>query len=89
MLKDKDRAAVVHELSALKPVWHLVSLTGPRASTANELREFVKEEATGYDSVKEALEQIQAQLTPEDLVVVCGSFLTVTEALQWQTQQAN
>lgn len=89
MLKDKDRAAVVRELSALKPVWHLVSLTGPRASTANELREFVKEEATGYDSAKEALEQIQAQLTPEDLVVVCGSFLTVTEALQWQMQQAN
>jgi len=89
MLKDKDRAAVVRELSALKPVWHLVSLSGPRASTANELREFVKEEATGYDSAKEALEQIQAQLTPEDLVVVCGSFLTVTEALQWQMQQAN
>lgn len=89
MLKDKDRAAVVLELAALKPIWHLVSLTGPRASTANELREFVKEEATGYDSVKEALEQIQAQLTPEDLVVVCGSFLTVTEALQWQMQQAN
>lgn len=89
MLKDKDRAAVVAQFRGLSPVWHLVSLHGPRASTASELKAFVNTASKDYDSVSEALNQLQSQVSAEDLVVVCGSFLTVTEALQWQMQQAN
>ena len=89
MLKDKDRAAVVQQLEALAPEWHLVSLQGPRASSASELQAFVNNPLSSYDSVMEALESLEPQVSADDLVVVCGSFLTVTEALEWQMQQAN
>lgn len=89
MLKDKDRAAVVRQLEALAPEWHLVSLQGPRASSASELQAFVNNPLSSYDSVMEALESLEHQVSADDLVVVCGSFLTVTEALEWQMQQAN
>ena len=89
MLKDKDRAAVVQQLEALAPEWHLVSLQGPRASSASELQAFVNNPLSSYDSVMEALESLEHQVSADDLVVVCGSFLTVTEALEWQMQQAN
>ncbi len=89
MLKDKDRAAVIDKLAALAPHWHLVSLQGPRASKATELQEFVNGALSSYDSVKDALESLEPQVGADDLVVVCGSFLTVTEALEWQMQQAN
>ena len=89
MLKDKDRAAVIEQLAALKPCWHLVSLQGPRASSATELQAFVNQPLSSYDSVRDALESVEHQVSADDLVVVCGSFLTVTEALEWQMQQAN
>ena len=89
MLKDKDRAAVVEQLGALAPEWHLVSLQGPRASSASELQEFVNGPLSSYDSVKAALESLQHQVSADDLVLVCGSFLTVTEAIEWQMQQVN
>jgi len=91
MLKDKDRAAVMAQLAKLQPIWHLVSLQGPRASSAAELSRLLDAkvgsmEVSEYDSVGSAFGALEPRVEPDDLVLVCGSFLTVTEALEWLKQ---
>jgi len=88
MLSDKDRASVIASLDAVIDDWHLVSLQGPRASTAEQLQAFLPSPASKHANVASALEAVAATANSEDLVLVCGSFLTVTEALEWLMQRA-
>ena len=85
MLKDKDREAVIEALKPVVDSWKLVSLQGPRASTAAELKNLLGSnlEADLYDSTQAALSELEGSLSSDDQVLVCGSFLTVTEALAW------
>lgn len=99
MLADKDRPAVIKALASVVDHWHLVSLNGPRASTASSLAEFLPAQASNsiylHTNVATALEAIKSDIESDrlndpkglvgsnDLVLVCGSFLTVTEALRW------
>lgn len=84
MLSDKDQQGVI---DALKPViddWCLVSLKGPRASSAQELKQLLGDtQATLFEDTKAALNHIADRCDANDRVLVCGSFLTVTEALSW------
>ena len=41
-----------------------------------------------YANVAEALDRLSGSTQAEDLVLVCGSFLTVTEALEWLIARA-
>jgi dihydrofolate synthase/folylpolyglutamate synthase len=84
-LKDKDREAVIEALKPVVDSWKLVSLQGPRASTAAELKNLLGSnlEADLYDSTQAALSELEGSLSSDDQVLVCGSFLTVTEALAW------
>lgn len=81
MLKDKDVAGVVQSLATLTPEWHLVDLTeSPRGHSAEELAiEGDLGDASRYDSVAAALSAVEPGC--EKPVLVCGSFLTVTDAL--------
>lgn len=85
MLVDKDRLSVMRNLAPLVDHWLLCSLTGSRASSASELAALVDTnvKADQYGSVAEALNQLESLVTAKDRVLVCGSFLTVTEALVW------
>lgn len=86
MLSDKDRASVINTLGAVVDDWHLVSLKGPRASSAAQLQAFLSSSAQQYEDVGAALFALADIVSKDDLVLVCGSFLTVTEALQWLMQ---
>lgn len=90
MLADKDREAVMRALAPVVGHWHLVSLQGPRASSAEQLELLLGPayNVNLYNNVAAALQHLSQQATSDDLVLVCGSFLTVTEALQWLSQQA-
>src|SRR5690606_24249677 len=88
MLRDKDAAQVVEELLSLgRLAWYVGSLGGERGAPAeilyNQLRAHGEEQVQAFASVAEAFQAAEAEARPGDIVVVMGSFFTVTAALEW------
>lgn len=91
MLKDKDIRQSLQPLTALFDQWHLVSLTGTRGATARQLAE-VLESSTAeiqlHNDVTIAYHQVRAQLQKDELLVVFGSFITVSAVLAGHNREA-
>jgi dihydrofolate synthase/folylpolyglutamate synthase len=83
MLRDKDIGAVVRELAPRITRWHLASLSGPRAATADEIASHLSDEVYKYDSPSQAFAAARETATENDKIVVFGSFLTVAEVMAW------
>ncbi|WP_280553800.1 folylpolyglutamate synthase/dihydrofolate synthase family protein [Halomonas sp. 25-S5] len=87
MLADKDADGVIAVLSPVVDAWVPVSLAGERARTADDLAERLARHGGEVwhrgSSPVEAAEWLAARLAPEDRVLVCGSFFTVAEVLEW------
>ncbi|MDX1466899.1 MAG: hypothetical protein R3215_14465, partial [Halomonas sp.] len=87
MLADKDADGVIAALAPVVDAWVPASLEGERARTADDLAErLARRGATIWhrgDSPAEAADWLSARLSPEDRVLVCGSFFTVAAVLGW------
>jgi dihydrofolate synthase/folylpolyglutamate synthase len=81
MLRDKDIGGVLKTLAPRVTRWHLASLQGPRAASAQELAQFVAGEC--FASPAEAFAAALGRAGENDKIVVFGSFLTVGEVLAW------
>lgn len=84
MLKDKDMAGSLAELDGLIDQWFLASLTGPRAATAEQLVVALGDgqgPAATFDGVSVAYRAALAASSPDDMVIVFGSFYTVADVL--------
>jgi dihydrofolate synthase/folylpolyglutamate synthase len=84
MLKDKDMAGSLAELDGLIDHWFLASLTGPRAATAEQLAVALGDgqgPAATFDGVSAAYRAALAASSPDDMVIVFGSFYTVADVL--------
>jgi dihydrofolate synthase/folylpolyglutamate synthase len=81
MLKDKDVGGVLRTLAPRVTRWHLASLQGPRAASAEELARHVEGER--FDSPAEAFAAALGVAGENDKIVVFGSFLTVGEVVVW------
>ncbi|ABZ77195.1 FolC bifunctional protein [Shewanella halifaxensis HAW-EB4] len=79
MLKDKDVRSVLQELSADVDQWYLCDLSVPRGATAADLKAFMpaQTQASTYTDMSAAWHALRAQLQPDDVVIVFGSFYTV------------
>ncbi len=88
MLADKDADGVIAALSPVVDAWVPASLAGERARTADDLAERLAlhggEVWHRGGSPVEAADWLAARLAPEDRVLVCGSFFTVAEVLEWR-----
>jgi len=62
--------------------WHMASLSGPRAATAEELAQYVQG-AECFASPASAFEAALSRAKQDDKIVVFGSFLTVGEVIGW------
>jgi len=87
MLADKDAPAVVEELRSAVTSWYCAGLKGDRGQTARALAKGVEQadetlEIHLFKDVAQALEGAISDSGPGDGVLVFGSFLTATEALQ-------
>ena len=87
-LRDKDIAGVVRALAPRITRWHLATLGGPRGATAAELAavlqgEGVQTPADLHDTPAQAYAAAREQVGETDKIVVFGSFLTVTEVMQY------
>jgi dihydrofolate synthase/folylpolyglutamate synthase len=82
MLRDKDLGGVLRELAPRITRWHMASLSGPRAASAEELAQHVKG-AECFASPAAAFEAALSRANENDKIVVFGSFLTVGEVIGW------
>ena len=88
MLKDKDHAMVLKELSEVADSWSVVSLEQERGCDASQLLASLQaldivENVTAFADVGKALEKLNACAKPGDRIVITGSFLTVGAALKY------
>ncbi|MGJ8524693.1 Dihydrofolate synthase/folylpolyglutamate synthase [Halomonadaceae bacterium LMG 33818] len=88
MLGDKDAEGVVAELNDVIQGWYCAGVKGPRARSGEDLAKLVKAQGGKVigvsESVSKALDDIQEMPEWADTdILVCGSFLTVTAALEW------
>src|SRR5690606_18655194 len=84
MLKDKDIQQTLLPLTPLFNQWHLVSLGGARGASAQQLADALAGVLSGaqlYNDVQQAYRAIRANLQPDELLVVFGSFFTVSAVL--------
>lgn len=79
MLKDKDIAGVLPVVDPLVDTWYLVSLHGERGASASQLRKTLAAEANAleFEEIDAAWSALKAQISPDDVVIVFGSFYTV------------
>jgi len=82
MLRDKDIGGVLRTLAPRITHWHMASLAGPRAATAEELAQYVQG-AECFASPASAFEAALSRAKQDDKIVVFGSFLTVGEVIGW------
>nr|WP_316935395.1 bifunctional tetrahydrofolate synthase/dihydrofolate synthase [Halomonas sp. ANAO-440] len=87
MLGDKDAEGVIGALSTVADAWVTVTLEGARARTAEELARHVSGSGAAVafqaTSPEAGAEWLSSRLSPEDRVLVCGSFFTVGAILAW------
>lgn len=87
MLQDKDADGVMAALSPVVDAWVTVSLAGERARNAEDLAErLARHGATVWHtapSPASGAAWLADRLAEEDRVLVCGSFFTVGEVLEW------
>lgn len=86
VLRDKDAEALIKALSPVIDIWLPVGLEGPRGRTGEALAECLA--GLGEDTLPAAaspgagVEWLTRRLGQDEEVLVCGSFLTVAEALR-------
>jgi dihydrofolate synthase/folylpolyglutamate synthase len=83
MLRDKDIAGVLQALAPRITRWHLASLEGPRAASADDLAHHLEGPVFKHESPRAALAAALERAGENDKIVVFGSFLTVGEAMAW------
>ncbi|NQY63064.1 MAG: bifunctional tetrahydrofolate synthase/dihydrofolate synthase [Alteromonadaceae bacterium] len=82
MLADKDIANTVLPMVEVVDEWYLGTLSVPRAATANEIKNAlskVEESVNCFDNVTQAFRMACKNADENDLILVFGSFFTVSE----------
>jgi dihydrofolate synthase/folylpolyglutamate synthase len=91
LLSDKDLDGVVDALNASVQHWAVAPLDSPRSRPASELGAALQRRGASvdaYGSVAAALEGQCALATPDDEILLFGSFFCVAEALQWLARRS-
>lgn len=88
VLVDKDCLGLIVELQAVVSHWYLVTLDVPRGQSAASLQNLLLRQGVDinttscYEEVGSAVNAAVANSSREDQVVVAGSFVTVSKALE-------
>lgn len=83
MLSDKDSQATLQVVDNQVSHWYFASLDCPRGAQADSLAQSIEEKKVVgcFDTVNLALSAAKEQAHPEDIILVFGSFFTVSEVL--------
>lgn len=80
MLHDKDIAGTLRILNTVIDEWYCATLPGPRGAKAAQLSVYLQNERN-FDSVVAAWQAAMANILQDDILIVCGSFITVAEVM--------
>lgn len=80
MLQDKDIPGTLRILNTVIDVWFCATLNGPRGASADQLSAHL-DNSRNFDSVVAAWHAAKASASVDDILLVCGSFLTVAEVM--------
>lgn len=90
MLRDKDHHGYVTHLESVVDFWYIAQVHAERALGADRLLQAVttagvpRQRVHGpFDTVSEACAQACSDAEDGDTIAVCGSFYTVSHAMQW------
>ena len=93
VMADKDIAGIIKPLLPLISRWYPVELSLPRAKPAVELAELLRQHgaavAADIHSVAGSMEQLAIETGHSDVIIVFGSFFTVSDAMQWLQNKGN
>lgn len=89
MLKDKDITQSLAKFAPLVQHWHCVSLPGVRGASAEQVQQALPNQAmsTLYNDVVEAWHLLRPNLAADELLVIFGSFVTVSAVLELWHQE--
>jgi len=90
MLRDKDAAGVAEQMAPRVHSWYLAPTGGPRGMDASALLSILQGTTAAsesgnlacFDSVRAALSAACCAATPDDRILVFGSFVTVADAMR-------
>ena len=91
LLADKDLDGVVSQLASSVEHWAVAPLNTPRTRTVTEVQAALQglgASVSAYGSVDAALEAQCERATPEDEILLFGSFYCVAQALEWLERRA-
>ncbi|MDE3735167.1 bifunctional tetrahydrofolate synthase/dihydrofolate synthase [Pseudomonas resinovorans] len=91
LLADKDLPGVIGPLAARLSHWAVAPLPTPRSRPASELQAALTNlhaSVSVHENIAAALESQCEQATPNDEILVFGSFYSVAEALSWLESHA-
>ncbi|WP_348666649.1 bifunctional tetrahydrofolate synthase/dihydrofolate synthase [Arsenophonus symbiont of Ornithomya chloropus] len=80
MLIDKDIKGTLSCLNTQVDKWYLASLNVSRGASAEQLAKYVQSPSK-FNTVKNAWLQVMLEATKKDIIIVYGSFHTVSEVL--------
>lgn len=86
LLADKDLEGVIDPLVNLIESWAVAPLSTPRSNTTEHLAQKLQEKelhVTLHNSIVKAIEAQLDRISPEDEIIIFGSFYVVADALQW------
>lgn len=90
-LADKDVDGVLAAMQGVFDCWHVAALPSPRSFSLTELQQHLQqsgESHVAHDCIREALLACLDSSTPDDEILVFGSFFTVAQVLEFLQEQA-
>ncbi len=84
MLSDKNPVVFTSKLKSVVDEWWLLDLDGDRGLSAEQLAESISgtvQVTKKFSSAKKSLEQAVLSLDNQDILLVCGSFMTIAAVL--------
>ena len=88
MLADKDIESALAPLMELNASWYIGQLDVPRAADNEQIKSVLvgQQKVLDFASVNDAYQHALDSSEKEDMLVVFGSFYTVAEVLQLNTE---
>lgn len=87
IFKDKDCISIVKSLNAIADAWIFADIGDDRGESGGNLKGFLwdclKIESVNYDKVDVAYQKALEDSEPGDMILVCGSFLTVAAVIRF------
>ncbi len=86
MLDDKEIETCLNRMDEVVDHWHVASLSEHRGASASRLKQALSQSTrslTSWETMQEALEHVEDKISSGDILLIFGSFVTVSHAINF------